>query len=140
MSTVFMQSHKPGIGNAASYQVSGKPFLTGSVSVPVNSGTPVEISFPNITKKILITNIGDPDIKIGFSSNGVKNTNFTIIHGHGSGTPSHLNTLELEVKCTSVFLISNNNSKTGSFCLVAELTNIPATELINNWSGSAGVG
>lgn len=139
MSTDFMQLHRPGIGNASSYQVSGKPFLTGSVAAPGSAGTPVEISFPQVTKKIIVTNTGNQHLRVGFSSAGVKGSNFTLVHLHTGGTPSDFGTLELEVKCTSVFLLSNDTSAT-SFCLAAELTNIPAVELPTNWSGSAGVG
>lgn len=139
MSTNFMQLHKPGLGNAASYQVSGKPFLTGSVTAPASSGNPVEISFPLVTKKLIITNTGGDHLRVGFSANGVKGSNYTLVHEHPGGTPAQFNTLELEVKCTSVFLLSHV-AATGSFCLAAELTNIPAAELQNNWSGSSGVG
>ena len=140
MSTDFMQLHKPGIGNAASYQVSGKPFLTGSVTAPNNTGTPVQITFPQVTKKLIITNTGGEHLRVGFSAAGIKNGNFTLVHLHSGGTPSEFGKLELEVKCTSVFLLSNDSTNPTSFCLAAELTNIPAVELPTNWSGSAGVG
>lgn len=131
---------KPGLSNAASFQTSGKPFLTGSVSVPANSGTPVEIKFPQVTKKIIITNTGGEHLRVGFSSNGIKGSNYTLIHEHNTSAGHGFYKLELEVKCSSVFLLSDHATNTGSFCLAAELTNIPSSELSTNWSGSAGVG
>lgn len=138
--TTTMHYLKPGLGNASSYQVSGKPFLTGSVAVPNNTGTPVEIKFPQVTKKLIITNTGTEHLRVGFSDAGIKGSNFTLIHEHNPGTGHLFNTLELEVKCTSVFLLSNDATNPTSFCLAAELTNIPASELLTNWSGSAGIG
>lgn len=138
--STFMTIHRPGLGNAASYQVSGIPFLTGSVTAPNNTGTPVQISFPQVTKKLIITNTGTEHLRVGFSVAGIKGSNFTLIHEHNAGAGHLFNSLELEVKCTSVFLLSNDSTNSTSFCVAAELTNIPSVELPTNWSGSAGVG
>jgi hypothetical protein len=133
MSTDFMNLHRPGIGNASSYQVAGRPFVTGNLSVPTSSGTPLRIDFPTVTKSITLSNQANVDVRVGFSENGVKGTNFVILHDKTQNP-----ILELGVKVTSIFLLSTGGATTVS--LSAELTNIPASELNNNWSGSAGVG
>ena len=71
--------YKAGLNNVGSYQVSGVPFLTGALTVPTSSGTPLEISFPTVTKYFEIINLGSVDIKVGFSSNGIKGTNSYIV-------------------------------------------------------------
>lgn len=134
MSTDFMQLHRPGIGNAASYQVSGIPWVSSSLAVPASGSTPLEISFPQVTKSIIVKNVstGSVQMRVGFSENGVKNTsNFFILSGGES--------FAADLKVTRVYLMSNNGTALTA-SVVAGLTNIPASELKNNWSGSAGVG
>ena len=134
MSTDFMSLHRPGIGNAASYQVSGIPWVSSSLSVPASGSTPLEISFPQVTKSIIVKNVstGSVQMRVGFSANGVTNSNnFFILSGGES--------FAADLKVTRLYLMSNNGTVlTGS--VITGLTNIPATELTNNWSGSAGVG
>ena len=45
--------YKPGLGAVGQYQVSGKPFITGSVDC---SAAPTEISFPSVTSWIVVQN------------------------------------------------------------------------------------
>lgn len=134
MSTDFMSLHRPGIGNASSYQVSGIPWVSSSLAVPASGSTPLEISFPQVTKSIIVKNAstGSVQMRVGFSQNGVTNTNNFFLLSAGESFAADL-------KVTRVYLMSNNSTiLSGS--VIAGLTNIPATELTNNWSGSAGVG
>jgi len=133
MSTDFMSLHRPGIGNAASYQVSGIPWVSSSLTIPASGSTPLEISFPLVTKSVIVKNssTGSVNMRVGFSENGVKGTNFFLLSAGES--------FAADLKVTRVYLMSNNGTVlTGS--VIAGLTNIPATELTNNWSGSLGVG
>lgn len=136
MATDFMTLHKPGIGNAASYQVSGRPFVTGAFPVPGLGSAPTVLSFDAVTKKVIVLNSSNHDIRVGFSSLGVSGSNYVTLHKKDGSTHGKI---ELEVKCTAIYLLSNNSS-TSSVDIAAELTNISAHELTNNWSGSAGVG
>lgn len=132
--TDFMKLHRPGIGNAASYQVSGIPWVSSSLAVPASGSTVLEISFPQVSKSIIVKNVstGSVQMRVGFSENGVKNTNnFFILSGGES--------FAADLKVTKVYLMSNNSTALTA-SVIAGLTNIPATELVNNWSGSAGVG
>jgi len=132
--TDFMKLHRPGIGNAASYQVSGIPWVSSSLAVPASGSTVLEISFPQVSKSIIVKNAstGSVQMRVGFSENGVKNTNnFFILSGGES--------FAADLKITKVYLMSNNGTALTA-SIIAGLTNIPATELTNNWSGSAGVG
>lgn len=132
--TDFMKLHRPGIGNAASYQVSGIPWVSSSLAVPASGSTVLEISFPQVSKSIIVKNVstGSVQMRVGFSENGVKNTsNFFILSGGES--------FAADLKVTRVYLMSNNGTALTA-SVIAGLTNISATELTNNWSGSAGVG
>jgi hypothetical protein len=131
--TDFMKLHRPGIGNAASYQVSGIPWVSSSLAVPASGSTTLEISFPQVTKSIIIKNVstGSVQMRVGFSENGVKGTNFFLLSASES--------FAADLKVTRVYLMSNNGTALTA-SVIAGLTNIPATELVNNWSGSLGVG
>jgi len=122
-----------GLHNVGSYQVSGQPYLSSSITVPANSAEPLEIQFDQVTKFVIIRNETDSagDIRVGFSSNGVKGENFVRLAISES--------LSADYKVTSVFLRSNTTAQQ-SASIVAGLTNIPSERLSANWSGSNGVG
>ena len=121
-----------GLHNVGSYQVSGQPYLSSSITVPANSAEPLEIQFDQVTKFVIIRNETDSagEIRVGFSSNGVKGQNFVRLAVSES--------LSADYKVTSVFLRSNTTAQQ-SASIVAGLTNIPSERLSANWSGSNGV-
>lgn len=124
--------YKAGLNNVGSYQVSAIPYVV-RVSAPIVSNTPLEIKFPTITKYLIIKNIDSTshDVRVGFSENGIKGTNYFILTQNESIT--------LDMKVSSLFLISND-SNIVQMSVVAGLTGIDAAQLPNNWSGSAGIG
>ena len=138
--------HYVGLQNVGSYQVSGIPFVTSSITAPVSSSTPVEITFPEVTQRIIVENIGTEHLRVGYSANGVKGTNYFLVHEHAGGTPSQFNSVELRVKVSSIFILSHDVTNPTTASIAAELTNID-TKLLgvsgpsgSNWSGSLGVG
>ena len=115
---------KPGLGHTPSYQVSGQPWVSGSV---INGDW--ELSFPSVTRFVTVTNGNTSgNLKVAFSSNGLAANNYMIVPPGEAVT--------LDVKVTEIYL--NGSSVTAS--VAAGLTGIPAGSLQNNWSGSAGVG
>lgn len=142
----FSNPYYVGLQNVGSYQVSGIPFVTGATA-PISSSTPIEITFPTVTQRIIVSNLGLSDLRVGFSANGVKNTdNYFVVHSHNNGAASQIyENIDLKVKVSSIFLLSNGGSTT-SVRIAAELTNIDSNLLVNsgpagsNWSGSVGVG
>jgi hypothetical protein len=141
--------YRAGLNNVGSYQVSGAPFLTSSMS-PASGSDPtansLKISFPYVTKEITVTNFGAANLgltgslRVAMSSRGLSDNvgfgKFIKIPVSASAT--------LDVKATEVYLMSNDNVEL-EFSLYASLTNIPAERVNNiapsgsNWSGSAGV-
>jgi len=128
-----------GLGNVGSYQASAKPYLTSSLTVPDNTSEPLEITFPNVSRFVVITNTAEPSapsrpIRFGFSSAGVQGSvdnNYVVL--------DNAETFEAEFRVTSVFLLSNT-AQEGSASVIAGLTGIHHKHLLNNWSGSIGVG
>ena len=139
----FSNPYYVGLSNVGSYQVSGIPFATSSIAVPASSATPTQISFPWVTQRITIRNTSSGDLRVGFSSNGVKGTNYFVIPA-GSATSTFPQS-EFKVKVNTVYLLANSSTPT-SASVFAELTNIDSNLLVNsgpagsNWSGSVGVG
>ena len=135
-----------GLSNVGSYQVSGAPYATSSITAPSNAGTPTEVAFPDITQRVIVSNVNTASaLRVGFSSNGVKGTNYFIIPAASSSVVYP--TQDFKVKVSSIFLLSNTTTPT-SASVFAELTNISTSHLNNsgpngignNWSGSVGVG
>ena len=124
--------YRAGISNVGSYQVSSVPFLTRSVA-PVLSDPPLQVSFPTVTKFVIVKNVDTTDhpVRVGFSANGIQGTNYFILNKGESFSG--------DFKVSSIFLLGDT-ANTVQVELIAGLTGIDASQLPNNWSGSAGVG
>ncbi len=141
MANETMQWPNPGLGSVGSYQMSGIPYASSSITVPVNSSTPLKIQFPYVTKFVTIVNENTGSsvaMRVGFSALGVSGsgTNYFLLDNGESYTG--------EWRLEDIFLISNTTSQT-SASVIAGLTPIPRgvpaiTGSGNNWSGSLGVG
>tara|TARA_R100001510_G_C7489940_1_gene98195 strand:+ start:48 stop:464 length:417 start_codon:yes stop_codon:yes gene_type:complete len=128
-----------GLGNVGSYQVSGKPFLSGGIAVTKGS-SPISVGFPAVTRWLYVSSSGH--VKVGMSERGVDATNdginyITVNTAGGQNLPL------LEMKCTAVFLSSSSDVTVD---IAAGLTGIPIQRLDyasvsgSNWSGSSGIG
>lgn len=131
----------PGLGSVGSYQVSGKPFVSGAIDVATATAGPLgplEISFPSVTRWITITNhdtTADGDVKVGFSENGFDTNNFFTVSRDANDYGDTM-TARLELKVTRLYLTGACTN-----CdVIAGLTGIDTLEINDNWSGSSGVG
>lgn len=133
--------YKAGLGNVGNYQVSGIPYVTGALSVPASSNAPLEIVFPSVTQKIHVHNNDTGEgVRIGFSANGVKGSNYWLVEPHAA-TGKNNDYIELRVKTDRIFLISNGAAITSKVFVSAELTGITLNyNLAAQYSGSNGVG
>lgn len=120
-----------GLGNVGSYQASGVPWASSSIGVEGTSGTPVEVSFPNVTKFFVVKNLTSNPLRVGFSSAGVVGNNHFVL--------TNLESFSGDLRVTKIYLLGNTTTAT-SASIIAGLTGIPANELPNSWSGSTGVG
>jgi len=137
----------PGLHNAASYQVSAIPFLTGNIVAPANgTGMVAELHFPAVTSWFKIDNL-DPlhELKFSFSQTGLASSgsyggNYNIVQ---SSTGSWNTTGQLSYKIRKIYVQSNNNQAGCSLQVSAGLTHVLHDLYASaglNWSGSVGVG
>jgi hypothetical protein len=124
---------KAGLGSVSNYQVSGIPFASSSIVAPTGSGTPLEITFPSVTKFVVVknTNSTSATLRAGFSANGVKS-------GKNYVTLAKDESFCADLKLTSIFLLGDTTAVTCS--VVAGLTGITGYDLTSAYSGSVGVG
>lgn len=124
-------NYKPGLGNAASYQVSGIPYVTGTIDL--SAGGVTTLSFPSVTSWVSVAVSDDQACSIGFSSGGVESGNRFVIKGPDI-TP------RFEVKVTELHLSGSSTDVS----VMAGLTYIDNGNINNsvvspsgsNWSGS----
>jgi hypothetical protein len=139
-----------GLNNVGSYQVSGMPFATGSLTAPAVGGDPIVVQFPYVTRWVKVLPITGSSgavthLRVGFSENGVKNGNYFRISAKQNTNLEPVPPPGLELKVTELYFCSDS-AATIEFDVVAGLTNIPVQRVNNigpsgnNWSGSVGVG
>jgi hypothetical protein len=148
-------TYKPGLGQAAAYQVSGKPFVTGGLEAQTHKPRgaagigPAVVNFPNVTSWVMVINHDSADCRVGFSENGVngvgvsgggsKNNYIVLGQKPANVGPTVLGPLDLKV--SQLWLSGSTNVD-----VIAGLTYIDSSDINNisvspsgvNWSGSAG--
>tara|TARA_R110002110_G_scaffold15269_2_gene68984 strand:- start:9 stop:437 length:429 start_codon:yes stop_codon:yes gene_type:complete len=136
--------YKPGLGAVGQYQSAGKPFLSGGINVSALSSagtTPYKVEFPSVTSWISVRNLdetGGQNCIVAFSANGMPSqggTNYFTLPDAGATVPI-VSPNVINLKVTEVYLEGTSTNVE----IVAGLTSIATKEIINNWSGSAGVG
>ena len=132
----------PGLGHVGSYQASGKPFVSGSIDLSSYTTGPIEISFPSVTRWILVRNLDTTannakQIKVAASANGFITGEYFRVNDDYTGTYLRKSqTPRFELKLTRIYLTGSSTKVD----VIAGLTGIPTSSITNNWSGSEGVG
>lgn len=114
-----------GLGNSAAYQVSGKPYLTGST---LNTGDVGTVTFPTVSRSFTLVNTGSGDLRIYFDNpeatpGGDDTQAETQLHRF---TLAQDASITMNVKCTKFYIKAV--AETGFEC-VAELTHITSGEM-----------
>ena len=127
------------MGHVPSFQTSCKPYFTSSLTVPASGSTPLEISFESVTRFVIITNTleasaTETPLRFGASENGVKG-----VENNNYGLLQNGQSFEADFKLTKIYLMSNTANECSASVIVG-LTGISSQHLIDNWSGSSGVG
>tara|TARA_R110000824_G_scaffold12623_10_gene55358 strand:+ start:7545 stop:8006 length:462 start_codon:yes stop_codon:yes gene_type:complete len=115
---------KAGIGHVGSYQVAGRPFLTGS---DITTGQKwLGIHFPAVTKAITVISSGSGDLRVSFSQpyDGSDIQPCMSIHRNYITLNSNEDSITLNVKCRDIYVSLADPSVAGAFELSAELTGI----------------
>tara|TARA_Y100000310_G_C20396403_1_gene675302 strand:- start:42 stop:506 length:465 start_codon:yes stop_codon:yes gene_type:complete len=140
-----------GVNHTPAYQVSGRPFTSGSIDPNAAAKNIHGVKFPYVTRWIYIVNRGAADVQVAFSRNGFNqgtaatdrgpNTNayFTIPAGHSSNKTFYSSTT-LELKVSEIYLKA---ASTTTVDVVAGMTSIRTNKVSGaigpSWSGSIGV-
>ena len=129
-----------GLNNVGSYQVSGRPFASGNISV----NHAMKVDFPMVTQYVEIINRGNVPVRVGFSEVGVSGSNYFVVSGSNTTAPSYGTSGQQRLKVSQIWLYSVSPGVSATVDVVAGLTNInrgsTAGRLGPSWSGSAGVG
>ena len=121
-----------GLGNVGSYQVSGRPFITGSET---KNGQEYKIIFPKVTKSVTVVASGtagtiatDNALRVSFASSASMEIlqygrNYFTLGAHGDAAT-------FDVKCKEIYIVCVADQANGAepimgFEVIAELTNIP---------------
>ena len=109
--------YKAGLQNAASYQASGSPFVTGS-----NGLTGVmKIEFPKVTKSVTIHELNNnSDLYFYFHPDAAALNKFCI-----DNTTQNHGPVTIDVKCKEIYISGSGVD----FSLYASLTGIEAKEM-----------
>jgi hypothetical protein len=126
----------PGLGSVGSYQVSGKPFVSGSIDASAHTTGPLEISFPSVTRWVILTNHDTSnDVNVAFSENGFSTNNFFTVSSD-TADRANMMTQRMELKVSRLYI----SGAATQVDVIAGLTGIDTLEIKDNWSGSSGVG
>ena len=131
---------KPAENYVPSYQMSGKPYLTGSASATALTTDAEKITFPTLTRWIIIENTGASAVRYSFSENGVDGNgehtrNYFTLEAQGANDRGH-KTERLELRCKDLWI--RTDSGTSGYQVIASLTLID--DLDTTFSGSEGIG
>ena len=151
----------PGLNAVGAYQVSGAPFVSGSVLVHASGSTATVVRFPAVTKWVQVSPCEadtDVTVRVAFSENGLFGKGGIVGSGDGDGYCFHVHASSslnrpLDWKVSEVWLMSEGSAAV-TVDVLAGLTGVPKgrtstdQRTINgvveaggpNWSGSIGVG
>jgi hypothetical protein len=111
-----------GLGNVGSYQVSGWPWVTGSV---LTHGQEKKFSFPMVSKSITVIQSGSKPIRAHFTT-----ATTDVVNGHHYiSTNNDNDSITFNVKCKEIY-ISAPDGATGVE-IFAELTRIPTGSMFH---------
>jgi|TARA_E500000331_G_C17071533_1_gene632836 hypothetical protein len=122
-----LKNYRVGLNNVGSYQVAGRPFITGSEDHAKN--TEQYYAFPSVVSSVQVAALttdtagNTEEIRIHFNS---KDSGDVIGGSHDfvlTGSHRHVN---LNMKCKEIYVsIPNEGSATRRYRIAAELTQIP---------------
>jgi len=117
------------------YQVSGIPYVTGSVSVSSVGATAESIKFPSVTRFFTVTNTGAKTLRVGFTKHGIDGTS-QVRPGVGD-QPTTKNWFEvpagtmsprLEIRCKELFFRATDGSNPTGFTVLAGLSAVDSSQ------------
>lgn len=121
-----MNYYKSGVSSVGQYQMSGRPYITGSnlTGSGTNNGE-VKIRFPYLPKSFNVINKTTSSLFVHFDTR--TNTN-VVTYGHYITLPSENDSYTFDVRTPSVYISMSASVGLGRFELFGELTGIDANE------------
>ena len=115
---------RPGIGHMPSYLTSGTPFMTGALTIDME--TSEKISFPRIAREVVIVTKAAPDLRVSFveKTKDLAHTNL-----HYVTLTEDRDSFTFRCKCKEIYIYNVDASAAGKYELYAELTNIDSGEM-----------
>ena len=107
-----------GINNVGSYQVAGRPWVKTFTGIAQNATQ--AITFPKVTKNILVINQAGVAIKVHFCDDATTGDVFG--NGHYIHLDSDEDSISMNIRVKELWITPENNS--AGFTVFAELTNI----------------
>tara|TARA_Y100000034_G_scaffold64311_1_gene77762 strand:+ start:213 stop:677 length:465 start_codon:yes stop_codon:yes gene_type:complete len=145
--------YQAGLNSVGSYQMSGIPYASSSITVEPSDGVAYKVEFPYVARTLTIRNdlataSTDVALRVGFSKNGVENTGgekyyFILTNGESYTADWRIEDLYLlgdseTAGVTASIVASLTGIRTGSVPGISDGTDGEGTA--DNWSGSIGVG
>ena len=128
--------YTPGIGHVGSYQVAGRPYITGSNNL--DDGTEHTINFPKVTRSITVINHSSSTIRVHFASKDTGNT-VAANGGHFVELDSDEDSISMNVKTDKLYISNASGTDNLEYKVIAELTGIPTGSANYNETGLAGI-
>ena len=122
--------YQAGLHSVGSYQVSGVPWVTGSGENGLAAGDEHRIDFPSVAKSVTVINV-DPGatatLRVHFNS---KDAAGNVIAGnHFVPLGLEYQSLEVQMKCTEIFISAPAAGTACSYVVLASLTGIDKTQM-----------
>jgi len=121
-----------GLGSVGSYQVSGVPWITGSITLA--AGVTDKLTFPTVAKSITIINTDaleetlDVELRVHFTPLAAG----SVAAGrHFIPLWADQQSISINVKCKEIYITNADGANVGSYCVYAELTGIDQTQMFN---------
>jgi len=121
-----------GLGSVGSYQVSGVPWITGSVE-GLALGAEDKITFPSVAKAVTVINsdIGSTDIHVHFNSKTLTDVSGGL---HYVALNEQNTSFTFQMKCKEIYISApswggGQGNTAASYTVIAELTGISPSEM-----------
>jgi len=123
-----------GLGSVGSYQVSGVPWITGSITLA--AGVTDKLVFPTVAKSITVINTdaleGTADVELQVHFNPIQQPSPSVVTGrHFIPLWADQQSITINVKCKEIYITNADGANVGSYCVYAELTGIDQTQMFN---------
>ena len=129
MANYHFKKYIPGLHHVGSYQVAGLPYVTGSSTHA--AAQEIKYEFNNVSSRVIVMNHSTQTVRVHFTPTGSQAIG--VVGGlHYVELTSTTASIDLNVKCKELYVSTpDDNSANASYRIVAELTAIPAAEMVN---------